>query len=104
MADESATGVSGCSTDSSVRVVKELEKKYNVDLFNRQLLSFWIDEKIVQIPLSELKNVIQINQISPETIYFNNTILSKKELEEKWIINLKNSWLSTKFNSLMFKV
>ena len=104
LADESATGVSGCSTDSSVRVVKELEKKYNVDLFNRQLLSFWIDEKIVQIPLSGLKNAIQINQISPETIYFNNTILSKKELEEKWIINLKNSWLSTKFNSLMFKV
>jgi hypothetical protein len=27
MADESATGVSGCSTDSSVRIVKSLERQ-----------------------------------------------------------------------------
>src|SRR5918993_3853726 len=34
MADESNTGVSGCSTDSSVRFVKSLGEKYGVDLFN----------------------------------------------------------------------
>ena len=28
MADERATGVSGCSTDSSVRLIKEIENKY----------------------------------------------------------------------------
>ena len=28
IADETATGVSGCSTDSSVRLIKEIEKKY----------------------------------------------------------------------------
>ena len=42
MADETATGVSGCSTDSSVRLVKVIETNYNVDLFNRQsLASAW---------------------------------------------------------------
>src|SRR5207344_3062365 len=30
MADESATGVSGCSTDGSVRLIKELESAMNV--------------------------------------------------------------------------
>ncbi|HEX4849999.1 MAG TPA: hypothetical protein VFV08_04290, partial [Puia sp.] len=30
MADESATGVSGCSTDSSVRLIKSIENKFAV--------------------------------------------------------------------------
>jgi hypothetical protein len=99
MADETSTHVSGCSTDSSVRVIKELEKKFNTELFDRQLLSFWVDEKIIQIPLSELNNAIKNNLISAETLYFNNTILSKKELEENWIIKLNTSWLGAKLIS-----
>src|SRR5476651_2331251 len=35
MADETAAGVSGCSTDSSVRVMKQVEEQYKVDMFNR---------------------------------------------------------------------
>ncbi|HZZ74631.1 MAG TPA: hypothetical protein VFE04_01840, partial [Puia sp.] len=35
MADETATGVSGCSTDSSVRLMKSIEQKFNVHLFDR---------------------------------------------------------------------
>ena len=44
MADENATGVSGCSTDSSVRLIKEIEKKYNVNMFDRLMLCFYIKE------------------------------------------------------------
>src|SRR6187402_3280234 len=40
MADETATHVSGCSTDSSVRLIKAIEQKFNVNLFDRQLLAF----------------------------------------------------------------
>ena len=98
LADESATGVSGCSTDSSVKLVKEIEKKYEVDLFNRQTMAFWVNEDIIHIPLSELKNALDNEIISPETLYFNNTILSKKEFEKNWLIELKNSWLGLKIN------
>jgi hypothetical protein len=96
MADESAAGVSGCSTDSSVRLIKELEKAYNVDLFNRQNLAFYNGENIIQIPLSKLNEAISNNLINLETYYFNNVVLSKKELEEKWIISINNSWLANK--------
>ena len=96
MADETASGVSGCSTDSSVRLIKEIENRYNTDLFNRQNLAFFTGENIIQIPLSKLNEAISGNLINPETYYFNNAVLSKKELEEKWIIKLKNSWLKNK--------
>lgn len=54
MADESAAGVSGCSTDSSVHVIKEIEKLFKVDLFDRQSLAFIIKDKVQLLPLSQL--------------------------------------------------
>lgn len=96
MADETASGVSGCSTDSSVRIIKEIENRYKADLFNRQNLAFFAGENIIQIPLSKLNEAISNNLINHETYYFNNVVLSKKELEEKWIVPLKNSWLQHK--------
>src|ERR1700748_3086752 len=45
MADETATGVSGCSTDSSVRLIKEIEKTFQVQLFDRLTLAFQRDGK-----------------------------------------------------------
>jgi len=96
MADETASGVSGCSTDSSVRLIKEIEIKYKAELFNRQNLAFFNGENIIQIPLSKLNEAISSNLINNETYYFNNVVLSKKELEEMWIIKLKDSWLGSK--------
>jgi len=93
IADETATGVSGCSTDSSVRLVKQIEDKYNVEMFNRQLLAFIVKDKIEQIPLSQLGYALENNLITPNTLYFNNTVLSKKDMEENWIIPVKDSWM-----------
>src|SRR5215213_1366467 len=46
MADETKAGVSGCSTDSSVRFVKELGSKFHIDFFDRTTLAFMIGDKI----------------------------------------------------------
>ncbi len=96
MADETASEVSGCSTDSSVRVIKNIEETYQVNLFNRQLLGFIINEKIELIPLQEIQKSFESEVLNTETLYFNNIVLHKKELEENWIIPLKNSWLKNK--------
>src|SRR5690348_8817249 len=41
MADENSTKVGGCSTDSSVRFVKELGNQFKVDFFDRNTLAFY---------------------------------------------------------------
>lgn len=96
MADETASEVSGCSTDSSVRIIKNIEETYQVSLFNRQLLGFFINEKIELIPLQDIQKSFESKIINAETLYFNNIVLHKKELEENWITPLKNSWLRNK--------
>lgn len=96
MADETQTVVSGCSIDSTVKLIREIEKQFQVDLFDRQSLAFLIKEKVQIIPLSQFNYALQNNFIQTETPYFDNTVLTKKELEEKWIKPLKNSWLKNK--------
>ena len=98
MADESATGVSGCSTDSSVHLIKSIEKKYKVQMFERQNLAFVVKDKIQLLPLSQLEYAVENNFINADTLYFNNTVLSKKEMNEKWIIPVKDSWLAKRVN------
>ncbi len=98
MADETATGVSGCSTDSSVHLVKTIEEKFNVQLFDRQNLAFVIKEKIQLLPLGQLEYAVENNFINANTLYFNNTVLTKKELQEKWIIPVKDSWLAKRIH------
>lgn len=96
MADEQATGVSGCSTDSSVRLIKEIEQLYKVSLFERQNLAFVIKEKVELLPLSQLQYAADHRFINGNTLYFNNLVQTKEELENNWIIPVKESWLTKK--------
>ena len=93
MADETATGVSGCSTDSSVRLIKAIEEKFKVDMFNRQSLAFVVKDKIEQIPLSQFSYAFENNLINKETLNFNNTVLTKSQLIQNWVVPIKESWL-----------
>ena len=98
MADEKATGVSGCSTDSSVRLIKDIEQKYKVNMFDRTTLAFIVKDKIQLLPLSQLQYGIVNNFISADTLYFNNLVQTKDELENNWMIPVKESWLNKKVN------
>jgi hypothetical protein len=96
MADETSSGVSGCSTDSSVHFIKEMEKRFDVRLLERQTLAFLVDNDISLIPISRLSNVISDGTITKETLFLNNTVSTKKELENNWIIPIKDSWLASR--------
>lgn len=96
MADEKVTGVGGCSTDSSVRLIKEIEKKFGVNLFDRNSLAFIVKDKVQILPLSQLQYAVENNFITADTLYFNNTVLTKEELESKWIVPIKESWLNNR--------
>ena len=98
MADESIAGVSGCSTDSSVHVIKAIEKQFTVSLFERQTLAFIVKEKVQLLPLPQLNYAIENKFVDADTLYFNNTVTTKKELLENWLIPVKESWLAKRFD------
>ena len=93
MADEEVTGVSGCSTDSSVRLIKAIEEEFKVSMFDRMNLAFYINEKVQLLPFSQLNYAIDKSFIDKETLFFDNTVLNKAEFMNRWITPLSISWL-----------
>jgi hypothetical protein len=100
LADESAASVSGCSTDSSVRLIKNIEQQFKVDMFNRQNLAFVVKDKVQLLPLQQLKYAVENNFIEADTLYFNNLVQTKDELINKWLIPVKESWVAKKVPAL----
>jgi hypothetical protein len=98
MADEKATGVSGCSTDSSVRLIKDMEQRFKVNMFERTNLAFVIKDKVQLLPLAQLQYASDNQFISADTLYFNNLVQTKEELEKNWIIPVKDSWLAKRIS------
>jgi hypothetical protein len=96
MADEKATGVSGCSTDSSVRLIKEIEKIFGVNMFDRTTLAFIVKDKIQILPLSQIQYAVDNSFLSADSIYFNNLVQTKEELDNNWMVPVKECWLNRK--------
>jgi hypothetical protein len=96
MADETKVGVSGCSTDSSVRVIKSLERQYDVNFFDRMMITFLRSDKAEMLPFNQVQYALDKGFISAETPLFNNVIATKGELMTRWLVPLSTSWLADK--------
>jgi len=99
--DETQANVTGCSIDSSVRLIKEIEQEYGVDLFNRFNLAYRVDGEVVVNNKEDFETLVNIKQINPETIVFNNMVQTLADFETKWEVPFKNSWHSTVFSHLL---
>lgn len=99
MADESETTVSGCSTDSSVRFVKNIEQTYKVSLFDRTNLAFIVKDKIEILPLSQVNYAIENGYINKTTLLFDNSIQDISAFKNKWLVPIADSWLGKRLNN-----
>lgn len=90
--DEGFNSVSGCSIDSSVHFVQEIEKELNVNLMDKMNVSFKDGENINIVKLSDFKKFVDDKRITSNTIVFNNMINTKEDFETKWEVPANESW------------
>lgn len=95
--DESYNGISGCSIDASANMFKNIEDKYNVDMFNKLNTAFKYGDHINIVTLSDFQKYVKEDKINNKTIVFNNMITTKKELENRWELAAEDSWHSRYF-------
>ena len=95
--DESYNNISGCSIDASTNLFKEIEDKYNVELFNKLNTAFKDGDNINIVSLSEFQKYVSEQKINTKTTVFNNMVQTKKELETKWEVAAEESWHSRYF-------
>ena len=92
--DEKQASVGGCSLDSSIHFIKELEKQFNVNLLDRMQVAYRKGNEILSCSLSEFEKLAVLNLVNESTIVFNNMVSTKIEFDNKWEVNLKQSWQS----------
>ena len=93
-ADETHVGVSGCSVDSSVRFIRELGQLFNVNFFDRWLVAYTKGGKVVSCTRDEFEKLLQSGGVDENTIVYNTLAQTKAELDAKWELPYKDSWLA----------
>ena len=92
--NESVNPIGGCSIDFSLQLIKDISNNIGIDLLNRLVVNYKLDNRIESLSLSDLKNKIKDGNFSPETIIFNTAINSKSDLLNNFEIDIRSSWLS----------
>ena len=91
--DESAENPSGCSIDSSVHVLQKLGKELGVDWFDRTLIYYRDQgEHIEFASMGEFKEMLKSGEVNEHTFVFNNMIQTKAELDDRWEVQVLESW------------
>lgn len=90
--DEEVQGASGCSIDTSVHLIQQLEAKFNVILLDKMNVCYREKEQILYISLKEFRKLAKSPKVNLDTIVFNNLVVDKAEYESIWEVPAYDSW------------
>ena len=90
-ADESNL-VSGCSIDSLINFIKDLENSYELQLLDKLHVKYIENGKIITQHLNQFKIHCQSLGKEDNLIVFNNLVKDINDLENNWQVDIKNSW------------
>ncbi len=90
--DQKFNAASGCSIDTSVNFIQQLEKDYNVDLLDKMNVSYKQGEHIAYKNLIDFRKMAKEKAVSPNTIVFNNLVNNKAEYLNEWEVPASDSW------------
>ncbi|MFO7825097.1 MAG: hypothetical protein R6V72_14245 [Cyclobacterium sp.] len=95
--DESRLGASGCSIDSSVKILREIETKLSINLLDSGKVSY-VDTNGVKVAfLPEIREHINKGTLQAQSKVFNPGVNKIADLENKWLIPADSSWLKKYF-------
>jgi len=87
----------GCSIDSSVVFIQQLESKYGIDLLDKMNVTYKQGEFLTHKSLLDFKRMAKEKAVSENTIVFNNLVNTIEEWKENWEVPASESWHSRFF-------
>lgn len=90
--DESQAGASGCSIDKSVHFMQAVERKFDLNLFDRMTFTYEKDGQIHAASRDVFADLYKNGSINDETIVFDNLIKTKGQMQTDWRKKLGDSW------------
>lgn len=95
--DEAVADASGCSIDASVRFVREVEQALGLELLEKSRLAFLIDGQVQVLDRLALKAAVAAGTLTPDTLYFDNTVDQRGRLQQAWPTPAAATWLARYF-------
>ncbi|MBS1645744.1 MAG: ABC transporter ATPase [Bacteroidetes bacterium] len=92
-ADEQKFSASGCSIDTQLRFIKELETKYQLVLLDRLQVAYTKEQEVRVVHASKIPQMLQENTINENTMVFNTSVSDEDAYKKYFEIPLKESWL-----------
>lgn len=92
--DEDFANPSGCSIDSSVGILRQIQSGTGIDFLNRSVVPFLINNQVALIPLSNLKANFASGELKSDTLTFHTLATTKREWESSSTIPAEKSWMS----------
>lgn len=84
---------SGCSIDSSVKLLKDLGAEFKVDFFDRTTVIYKDkDGAFAAMSMAEFSDALAAGVLSEDTIVFNNLVSTKANLETNHETTVSKSW------------
>jgi hypothetical protein len=90
--DETQAGASGCSIDKSIHLMKDLEMKFQINLFDRFNIAYKDNHVVHSTNRTGFEELINKGVINQNTIVFNNLVSTYQDYLENWETTFKNSW------------
>jgi len=95
--NQEVQAATGCSIDSSVEFIQNLEKKYDVDLLDKMNVTFKQGDHIAHKTLIDFKKMVKDKSVTENTIVFNNLVNNIEEFNDAWEVPAIDSWHSRFF-------
>ena len=95
--NEKSTKASGCSIDSCVHFIQQIEKDHNLNLMDKMNVAFKQGEYISYKSIVEFKSLIKNKSVSKSTIVFNNLVVDINDYNKNWEVPVTKSWHSRFF-------
>lgn len=100
-ADERATGVSGCSTDTLFRSLAEVERELGTTLRDGGLV-FWrgSDGEVRSAPRPAFRERVRAGEVDGGTSVFDNTVATVGDVRAgRWEVPMRASWHARAFGA-----
>ncbi|MFT4032136.1 MAG: hypothetical protein QM669_06930 [Siphonobacter sp.] len=97
--DEKAYAASGCSIDSSTRIIREIGQAFNIDFFDRSVI-YRTEGGVSAVNGLKVKTAVQQGILQPDTILFNNQVKTVGAFRAGWEIPASESWMKRFFTSI----
>lgn len=91
--DETQTNASGCSIDSLMRLVEAIDEKYGLKLFDRLRITYRSESELLHCDVNEFRKRWELGEVSEDTIVFNNVLETLADLDSKWEVPVRESWV-----------